>query len=122
MGWGGQWEGTQGEGTHACPWPTHVDVWRKLSEYYQVIILQLKEINFKKVLNTSTKHFQKDVSLKMSATTYSLMGESLLDDELNAKKVRINGREEKDVELMTLLSFGVRACLETVPPLGIPLT
>lgn len=58
----------------------------------------------------------------MSATTYSLMGESLLDDELKAKKVRINGREEKAAELLTLLSFGVQACLEAVPPLGIPLT
>ena len=84
--------------------------------------MSIHRINFKKVLNTSTKHFQKDVSLKMSATTYSLMGESLLDDELNAKKVRIHGREEKDVELMTLLSFGVQARLDAVPPLGIPLT
>lgn len=54
----------------------------------------------------------------MSATTYSLMGESLLDDELNAKKVRINGREEKAMELLTLLSFGVQACLEAVSTLG----
>ena len=57
----------------------------------------------------------------MSATTYSLVGESL-HDGVNAKKVRINGGEEKDAVLMTLLSVGVQACLEAVLPLGLLLT
>ena len=29
------------EGTHVCPWPIHVDVWQRLSQYCKVIILQL---------------------------------------------------------------------------------
>ena len=30
------------EGTHVYLWLIHVDVWRKLSQYCKVIILQLK--------------------------------------------------------------------------------
>ena len=31
-----------GWGTHVHPWLIHVDVWQKPSQYYKVIILQLK--------------------------------------------------------------------------------
>ena len=47
-GWGlqgGQRE-VQDEGTHIFLWPIHVDIWQKASQYYKVIILQLKLINF----------------------------------------------------------------------------
>ena len=32
----------QDGGTHVYMWPIHVDVWQKASQYYKVIILQLK--------------------------------------------------------------------------------
>ena len=34
--------GLRREGTRICLWPIHVDVWQKPSQYYKVIILQLK--------------------------------------------------------------------------------
>ena len=36
------------EGTHVCPWPFHVDVWQKPSQYCKAIIRQLKQIKKKK--------------------------------------------------------------------------
>ena len=33
--------GVQEEGTHVCLWPIHVDIWQKLSQYCEVITLQL---------------------------------------------------------------------------------
>ena len=45
MGWevGGRFKR---EGTYIYPWPIHVDVWQKPTQYCKAIILQLK-INFK---------------------------------------------------------------------------
>ena len=31
------------KGTHVYLWPIHIDVWQKPSQYYKVIILQLKK-------------------------------------------------------------------------------
>ena len=42
IGWGGIWEGGSVGGAHAYLWPIHTDVWEKPSQYYKVIILQLK--------------------------------------------------------------------------------
>ena len=30
------------EGTWVNPWPIHVDVWQKATQYYEAIIIQLK--------------------------------------------------------------------------------
>ena len=46
MGWGGNWEGGSGWGTHVNPWLIHVSVWQKPLQYCKVISLQL--INEKK--------------------------------------------------------------------------
>ena len=35
-------EGFRREETHVCLWPIHVNEWQKKSQYYKVIILQLK--------------------------------------------------------------------------------
>lgn len=51
----------------------------------------------------------------------SLTGKFLLDNGINAKKFRIDGGEEKDAVLMTLLSFWIQPCLKSIPPLGISL-
>ena len=41
--WGGRQEGDSGwEGTHVYLWPIHVDEWQKPSQYFKVVILQLK--------------------------------------------------------------------------------
>ena len=47
MGWFGEGRGRgfrMGDTVH--PWLIHVEVWQKLSQYYKVIILQLKLISF----------------------------------------------------------------------------
>ena len=36
------------EETYVHPWPIHVDVWQKPTQYYKVVILQLKIIKKKK--------------------------------------------------------------------------
>ena len=43
-GWGGDGgeRGVRERGAHVYLWPIHVDVWQKPSQYYKVIILQLK--------------------------------------------------------------------------------
>ena len=43
-GWGGEGEkrGVQDGGTHVYPQLFHVNVWRKPSQYWQVLSLQLK--------------------------------------------------------------------------------
>ena len=43
-GWNGEGSGreVQDGGTHVHLWLIHVDVWQKPSQYYKVIILQLK--------------------------------------------------------------------------------
>ena len=41
-GWGGQWEGGSGWGTHVHSWLIHVNVWQKPPQYCKVISLQLK--------------------------------------------------------------------------------
>ena len=41
-GRGGEVEGFRREGTRVYLWPIHTDVWQKPSQYYKVIILQLK--------------------------------------------------------------------------------
>ena len=46
MGWGGRWEEGSGWGTHVHLWLIHVNVWQKPLQYYKVISLQLKLINF----------------------------------------------------------------------------
>ena len=33
MGWGGQWEGGSGWGTHVNPWLIHVNIWQKPLQY-----------------------------------------------------------------------------------------
>ena len=43
-GWDG--EGCSGWGIHVHPWLIHVNVWQKPLQYYKVISLQLKLINF----------------------------------------------------------------------------
>ena len=41
--WGGRQEGDSGwEGTHVYLWPIHVDEWQNPSQYFKVVILQLK--------------------------------------------------------------------------------
>ena len=46
-------EGFRIRGTHVYLWPIHANVWQKPSQYYKVIILQLKYINqFKKNTNS----------------------------------------------------------------------
>ena len=42
IGWGGIWEGGSVGGAHVYLWPIHTDEWEKPSQYYTVIILQLK--------------------------------------------------------------------------------
>ena len=42
LGGVGGGRGVQDGGTHVYLWPIHVDVWQKPSQYYKVIILQLK--------------------------------------------------------------------------------
>ena len=32
-GWGGRWERGSGWGTHANPWPIHVNAWQKSPQY-----------------------------------------------------------------------------------------
>ena len=44
----GRGRGLRREGTRVHPWPIQIDVWRKPSHYYKVVILQLKQINLKK--------------------------------------------------------------------------
>ena len=46
MGWGGRWEGVSGWGTHLHPWLIHVNIWQKPLQYFEVISLQLKQINY----------------------------------------------------------------------------
>ena len=41
----GRGRGLRREGTRVHPWPIQIDVWRKPSHYYKVVILQLKQIN-----------------------------------------------------------------------------
>ena len=41
-------------GTHVHPWLIHVDVWQNPPQYYKVISLQLKLINFKKERKETT--------------------------------------------------------------------
>ena len=43
-GWGGEGSGSgvQDGGTYMHPWLIHVNVWVKPSQYYKVIILQLR--------------------------------------------------------------------------------
>ena len=45
MRWEGRWEGGQDGGTHVHLWLIHVNVWEKSSQYYKLMILQLKQIN-----------------------------------------------------------------------------
>ena len=41
VGW--RWEGSsEWRGTHVYVWLIHIDVWYKPSQYYKVVILQLK--------------------------------------------------------------------------------
>ena len=41
-GWGGEWEGGLGWGTHVHPWLIHINIWQKPSQHCKVISLQLK--------------------------------------------------------------------------------
>ena len=36
-------EGYRRDEKHVCPWRIHVDLWQKPSQYFKVIILQLKK-------------------------------------------------------------------------------
>ena len=47
--WGEEGGGraVQGVETHVYLWPIRADVWQKKSQYFKVIILQLKQTNFK---------------------------------------------------------------------------
>ena len=57
MGWGGRFKR---EGTYACLWLIHVDVWQRPTHYCKAIILQLKINTLKiitKISNNDSSYF-----------------------------------------------------------------
>ena len=54
-GWDGQGGGRGGSGwgTHVHLWLIHVNVWQKPLQYCKVISLQLKLVNFKKIISVT---------------------------------------------------------------------
>ena len=66
-GWEGGGREGSGCGGHISLWLIDVDAWQKQPQYCKVIILQLKEINFKKRKRTGSKKKKKYVNVSCSS-------------------------------------------------------
>ena len=81
-------------GTHVFPRLIHVDVWQKPPQYYKVIILQLKQINFLKRVRVVTrgKWWSQGRDVKSGST----------NDCLQVIGKNLGGKGEEEVEEMRL--------------------